>query len=272
MAQTAKTSPGSGSVPATSLAPPPNDNFADAYAATATGLQTLSTTIDATPQTGEPVVPASCATGDSNQSVWFKFTGAGTPVTVDTDGSVVAEPGAEGQFTDTIMSVYTGASLAALTIVGCNDDDPTNTLPGDFTSRINNLATVAGTTYYVRVSSYGTAANASRFNGEARLTITGVIQTAGEGTADNARSALSTSPNPILGAARVRFTTAQAQEVSVSVFDVTGREVASLFRGLVAAGQEQAFEFSSSSLPAGVYVVRALGSTVNLAQRVTVVR
>ena len=271
MAQTDKTISGGDSSPATAanFAPPPNDNFANAYVATAAGLQTLSTTAEATIQAGEPTVPAACATGDANRSVWYRFTGNGMPVTLDLDGSVVGPAGPVGQFTDTIMSIYTGATLTSLTLVACNDDDPTNTLPGDFTSRIANQATIAGTVYHVRVSSYF---GGNRDIGEVRLTITGGVTTAGEGTADNARSSLTAFPNPVRDGARVRFTTAATQDVTVAVYDVTGRQVATLFSGLAAADQEQTFDLAATSLPSGVYVVRALGTTVDLTQRVTVVR
>ncbi len=268
MAQSGKTASGGPQAVPANRVPPANDNFANATNVTATGVY-LSSVVEATSQAGEPVVPSSCATGDSNQSVWFKIVATNTtPLSIDTDGSEGDPSNAQTGPTDTIMSLYSGTTLAGLTLVACNDDDATND-PGDFTSRIANIPVTVGTTYYVRVSSYAPG----RVNGTVQLTVTGaVVATAGEGTADNARSALSSSPNPVRSAARVRFTTAQAQDVSVTVLDVTGREVLSLYRGLVAADQEQTFSLSATSLPAGIYVVRALGSTVNLSQRVTVVR
>ena len=528
MAQSGKTDrPVKPAETASQFVPPVNDNFASAINITAAGQQTLSSTVDATAETGEPVVPAACATGDSNQSVWYKFTaGASGPVTLDTEGSIVATPpGPAGQFTDTILSIYTGATLATLAQVACNDDDPTNTGVGNFTSRIENFAATLGTTYYVRVSSFGTAATATRYNGEVRLTATGtftvpsgpslsvtpgtvafgtvavgqtrtqtvtitnngtaavnitaiaftgstqitatgtaagslavgasrtvtltytptnataqsgtlsitsnapgspatvtvtgtgnadvtstippgttiggptfnrstnlgtgasgsctlsttavtvayrarqftiatagnytittdfsgtagydgfiflyrtsfapadpclnlvaldddfllppntsalqaaqiagqpltpgtyvlvvtgfgngsagtftgtvvgpsaaIFAVAGEGTAANSRSSLSAAPNPFQGTATVRFTTAVAQDVTVVVYDVTGRQVATLFAGAVAADQEVAASLDGSQLPAGVYVIRATGADVNLTQRVTVVR
>ena len=95
---------------------------------------------------------------------------------------------------------------------------------------------------------------------------------AGEGTAANSRSRLSAAPNPFQGTSTVRFTTAVAQDVTVAVYDMTGRQVATLFTGAVAADQEVAASLDGAQLSSGVYVIRATGSELNLTQRVTVVR
>ena len=269
-AQPAKTDPGTAAAPAASFAPPANDNFASATPIPAAG-EYLSSTIEATPEPGEPVVSAACATSDSGQSVWFAFRSVdGTFVTLDTDGSVVAPPGAPGQFTDTILSVYTGSSLSTLTSIACNDDDPENTLPGDFTSALVDVPVTAGTTYYVRVSSF----NASRRNGEARLTVVGNVSapTAGEDGADALGSRLSVAPNPLVTAGTVSLTAGTAQDVRVALVDALGREVRVLLSRPMAAGQQAAVAVSTAGLPAGVYVVRATGAAMDLTRRVTVVR
>lgn len=95
---------------------------------------------------------------------------------------------------------------------------------------------------------------------------------ASEGSATDARTFLSASPNPARGAARVRFASATAQTVTVSVYDVTGRQVATLFQGAVSADQQMDLALNAASLAPGVYVVRATGTDLNLTQRVTVVR
>lgn len=209
LAQSAKTGPDTPvSVTAEKLAPPANDNFAAATVISGDG-QSLSTTIEATQETGEPVILAACATGDSNQSVWFKFI-AGTTgsATFDTNGSVVATPpGPAGQFTDTIMSIYTGSAIGSLTQVACNDDDPTNTATGDFTSRIvTNITT--GTTYYVRVSSF---LGGSRHNGEVRLTYTGL----GAGTTPTGPS-ITASPTSVAFGTVTTGTSSAATTVTVT--------------------------------------------------------
>ena len=196
----------------TSLAPPANDNFANATPITAPGLQTLSSTIDATLEPGEPTIPASCGDDNTGKSVWYKFTGGGTPLTFDTANSALAPGGTAIGFVDTIMSIYTGTTLTSLTQVACNDDDPTNpTGGGDFTSRIENLPTISGTSYYVRVSSYfGGAGAFDRSNGEVRLTVTGSL-------APVTGPALSANPATLsFGTAQTVGTTSAPQTVTLT--------------------------------------------------------
>jgi hypothetical protein len=95
---------------------------------------------------------------------------------------------------------------------------------------------------------------------------------AGEPGADAGPARLDVAPNPMRGTSRVRLTVGAARDVTVAVYDVTGRRVATLFDGPVAAGQPLEFGLDGAALPAGVYLVRATGADVDLAQRVTVVR
>ncbi|HYG68762.1 MAG TPA: T9SS type A sorting domain-containing protein, partial [Anaeromyxobacteraceae bacterium] len=85
------------------------------------------------------------------------------------------------------------------------------------------------------------------------------------------RSALSAPrPNPARGAAVLTLTLAASEQVSVEVLDVLGRRVAVLRDGQLPAGDHM-LTFQAGLLPAGPYVVRALGETFRAAQRVTVV-
>ncbi|HEX9952031.1 MAG TPA: choice-of-anchor D domain-containing protein [Rubricoccaceae bacterium] len=95
---------------------------------------------------------------------------------------------------------------------------------------------------------------------------------AGEGTPGMGQTMLTASPNPVSSSARVRLAVETAQDVTVAVYDMTGRQIATLFQGAVAAGQALDLGLDASALPAGVYAVRATGDAVNLTQRVTVVR
>jgi len=103
-----------------------------------------------------------------------------------------------------------------------------------------------------------------------------VFSGAPEGTAGDETpalaGALAVSPNPVRGAARVRLSVEAAQSVTVTVFDVTGRRVATLFDGAVGAGQSLDLGLDAARLPAGVYAVRATGTSIDATQRVTVVR
>lgn len=174
-AQTAKQS----SVPSVEFKPeasatavPTNDDFANATPITDPGILT-GTNVGATSEPGEPRVPAACASSETGLSIWYTFvSGDGSPVTFDTDGSLATSPPASpGAFLDTIVSVHAGSSLATLTQIACNDDDPTNTTPGDFTSRVTTPALTAGTRYYVRISSFngGAGTTVDRSTGSVRL-------------------------------------------------------------------------------------------------------
>lgn len=83
--------------------------------------------------------------GFSNTSigVWYKFTGTGFPVTISSCG---------GATWDNKISVYTG-SCGAFTCVAADDDDCD---PG--LQALVDFASTAGTTYYILVHGFGTAA------------------------------------------------------------------------------------------------------------------
>jgi hypothetical protein len=94
----------------------------------------------ATEQAGEP----EHAGESGGSSVWFKWTAPRTgPVSVDT---------CEGDF-DSLLAVYTGATLAGLTPVASNDDGPGNCAPGSSLS----FEAVANTTYRIAVDGKGGA-------------------------------------------------------------------------------------------------------------------
>ncbi|MDX1419467.1 MAG: T9SS type A sorting domain-containing protein, partial [Rubricoccaceae bacterium] len=80
------------------------------------------------------------------------------------------------------------------------------------------------------------------------------------------------SPNP--SEARVAFTleVAEAQQVAVGVHDALGRRVSVLHDGPMASGAVHRLVFDGSDLPAGVYVVRAVGERFADTRVVSLVR
>ncbi|MES2588667.1 MAG: Ig-like domain-containing protein [Bacteroidota bacterium] len=86
----------------------------------------------------------SCASSSSND-IWFKF--------VAPPSGIVNIFTYSGTLTDAVMSVYLGTNCSSLFEVGCVDDDGTNQMPQGFVS-----GATPGTTYYIRVSSFGTTA------------------------------------------------------------------------------------------------------------------
>jgi hypothetical protein len=121
---------------------PANDNFASAQTITGCSGTTTGTNINAT---GEPNEPNHLDDGKGGtSSIWYQWQApASGPATITTLGSGF----------DTVLAVYTGSSLGALTAVpnGKNDDaDHANDV---FTSSVSFTAT-AGTTYRIAVAGY----------------------------------------------------------------------------------------------------------------------
>jgi uncharacterized repeat protein (TIGR01451 family) len=116
---------------------PPNDNFAAAAPLSGIPSTTTGNNTFATVEPGEPDhVEAS-----SEGTIWYAWT-------PQTSGRVIFDTA--GSTFDTVMAVYTGASLGSLNEVVSNDDDPFVDPP---TSRVAFDA-VAGTTYFIVVGGY----------------------------------------------------------------------------------------------------------------------
>ncbi len=119
---------------------PLNDDF---EAATTFALDDASplvgTSVGAVKQTGEP----DHAGFSGGRSVWWRFT-------APTDGTVTLST--EGSSFDTMLAVYTGGSVNALTPVASNDDVPGEIL-GARWSRVSFAAT-AGTTYRIAIDGF----------------------------------------------------------------------------------------------------------------------
>src|SRR5688572_9742272 len=97
--------------PAAAQTRPANDDFSAAQELTGLPVGASGTTTGATAEPGEPA-PTGGTTPDA--SVWYRWTGPVTGnVTIDT---------CQGDF-DTILAVYTGTSLDALTEIAASDDD-----------------------------------------------------------------------------------------------------------------------------------------------------
>lgn len=92
----------------------------------------------------------------------------------------------------------------------------------------------------------------------------------GPGVADVAFSA--PRPNPTAASATFSLTVARPQPVEVAIYDGTGRRVAVLLDRAMRASETVVLSFDASSLPAGVYVVRARGEDFAASRRVAVVR
>ncbi|MCB9452717.1 MAG: hypothetical protein H6672_14865 [Anaerolineaceae bacterium] len=116
---------------------PVNDDFANAISVGVLPFTDSEDTTAATLEVGEP--SPTCGL-NSSFTIWYDFTPSASVSYLFTTA---------GSDFDTIIGVYTGASVGALTQVGCNDDASTTT----FTSQVT-LALNAGTTYHIQVGGY----------------------------------------------------------------------------------------------------------------------
>jgi subtilisin-like proprotein convertase family protein len=122
-----------------------NDAFSNRAVLPGTSATITASTLSATKESGEPLHAGNAG----GKSVWWSWTApaAGT-LTLDTIGSSF----------DTLLGVYTGTGVAALTVRGSDDDSG-----GNLTSRAVVQVT-AGTTYAIAVDGYGGAAGSATLN------------------------------------------------------------------------------------------------------------
>lgn len=80
------------------------------------------------------------------------------------------------------------------------------------------------------------------------------------------------APNPVSGAATLRFGVKKAQSVEVALYDVLGRRMQTLFQGRPEAGQMQRVRLRATDLPAGTYFLRLQARKKTRTRRITVMR
>ena len=86
-----------------------------------------------------------------------------------------------------------------------------------------------------------------------------------------AKTGLRVFPNPVASQATVAFRAPVGADARVAVYDVLGREVLRV-ADQAATSAEQRVQFSTSSLPAGLYLVRLTAGGTSAVQQITVVR
>jgi hypothetical protein len=128
-----------------SAAPPANDNFASASTLGGSSATVIATNVEATKEAGEP----DHAGDPGGHSLWWRFTAPKTGgVTIDTCGTDT------GIVVDTLLSVYTGAGVSALSPVKSNDNSIHDDLCGLIGSSLTFVAT-EGQVYSIAVDGKG---------------------------------------------------------------------------------------------------------------------
>ncbi len=124
---------------------------------------------------------------------------------------------------------------------------------------------LSGSTYWYRIAAT---------TGATRVTFGPIEATAGEVIVDFALSR--PLPNPTSGeATRVDFAVPRYSRVTLGLYDMQGRRVATLLEGALPAGRHQAMwngTAGGSPAPAGIYFVRLQAPGVNLTRRLVVTR
>jgi M6 family metalloprotease-like protein len=117
--------------------PPANDDFTDAVTLTGNSGNTTGTNKNATLEPGEPEV-----VGHGGASVWYSW----TPST-----SGAATVTMNGSDFDTVLGIFTGSAVNALTLVAQNDDEdnPNAVYTSKVVTHVN-----AGTTYRISADGY----------------------------------------------------------------------------------------------------------------------
>jgi hypothetical protein len=127
--------------------PPANDNFVNAQIISGSAGSVSGLNVGATRETGEPVHSPDDVV--SNRSVWYQWqVPASGCVTITTAGSAF----------DTVLGVYTGSSVGALSPVAKNDDVASN----DQTSSVTFNAT-GGTIYRIAIDGYNNSGSGGDF-------------------------------------------------------------------------------------------------------------
>jgi Ca2+-binding RTX toxin-like protein len=120
------------------MAAPINDNFANRIVLPAIAINLPGTNLEATAEAGEPPFPVPFSA--PNETVWWTWTAPSSGnFNLTTAGSNF----------DTVLAVFTGNAVNALTLVGSNDED-------DSVSRqsLVNFNAVAGTSYQIAVDGF----------------------------------------------------------------------------------------------------------------------
>jgi hypothetical protein len=129
---------------ASGAAAPANDQFANRTTLAGTNLTATGSNVGGTKETDEPL-----HAGDTGgKSVWWSWT-------APTNGEVVINT--DGSNFDTLLAVYTGSAVSALSVVGSDDD---HGAPGQVTSRLKFEA-AQGIPYQIAVDGYNDGTGAA---------------------------------------------------------------------------------------------------------------
>lgn len=79
-------------------------------------------------------------------------------------------------------------------------------------------------------------------------------------------------PNPFNPSTNITFALPSAQKVSLKVYDMLGREVATLINNRVMSGGQNTVTFDASNLSSGVYTYQLIGESTVISKRMTLIK
>jgi hypothetical protein len=109
------------------------------------------------------------------------------------------------------------------------------------------------TTYYYRVAAYDFSGNQGEFSDEVMIAV--VVGLDGSGEIPVAFGLYQNYPNPFNPSTTIAFDVPNSSNVSLSVYDLLGREVKTLVYGTVPAGKHRV-TLNANNMSSGLYVVR----------------
>jgi len=107
-------------------------------------------------------------------------------------------------------------------------------------------------TYYYRVTSIDKAGNQSGYSAEIGSVILGVDPQA---QVPQSFKLYQNYPNPFNPSSKIRFDVPKDGEVTIRIYDILGREIATLSSGKWTAGIHEVV-WNAQNIPSGVYLVR----------------
>lgn len=79
-------------------------------------------------------------------------------------------------------------------------------------------------------------------------------------------------PDPFNPQTQFNMTIAREQNVNIEVYDMLGRQIKTLYSGVLAPNESHLFTFEASNLPSGRYFIRAVGEFFTQSQTVTLLK
>ncbi len=79
-------------------------------------------------------------------------------------------------------------------------------------------------------------------------------------------------PNPFNPSATIRFAVDETQPVVMTMYNIHGQAVRTIYQGIPAADEMQVVEIDGSGLPSGLYMIQLIGNTFRAGQSVTLLK